>query len=144
MCRFDVFEIWCCREDTVFYVDRLFVVISPCFQILLFQNFLGGVFQLVRHSYVTKQGGWKLDSSTPHETRRLRNFFCDDFLWLRFSLFLRFFFKKIFLVCFQAVNSDSFFFKGYDPFFSVFFCFLLISSFFLLRDGQSRFLFKKI
>jgi hypothetical protein len=62
-----------------------------------------------------------------YKTREIRNFnqssitklgvretfFCGDILWLCFSLFFRFLFKKLFLVCFQAVNSDSFFFNGY-------------------------------
>lgn len=51
-------------------------------------------------SSITKLGVWE-------------TFVCGDILWLRLSLFFRFFFKKLFLVCFQAVNSDSFFFNGY-------------------------------
>ena len=40
-----------------FYVDRLFVVISACFQILSFQKKLGCVFQLVRDSDVPEPRG---------------------------------------------------------------------------------------
>ena len=69
----------------------------------------------------------------------------ETFLWwffvVAFLVVFQILFQKSFLVCFQAVNSDSFFFKGYA---STPILFLFTFSFLLLRGGQSRFLFEKL
>ena len=64
-------------------------------------------------------------------------FLCGNSFGFGSRCFSDSFFKKIFLVCFQAVNSDSFFFKGDAPT-PIFFFFVLCFFYFLLEVVSSR------
>ena len=106
LCVFSLFLFSRCFSDSFLVVFfRFFLVSKICYGVCVSACETFGCYKTreirnFNQSSITKLGVWE-------------TFVCGDILWLRLSLFFRFFFKKLFLVCFQAVNSDSFFFNGY-------------------------------